>query len=136
MAHGLSCFMACAILIPRPEIITHIPCTGRRTLNHWTTRKVPNLAFITTLGVTTHGILRSHLQSEFFMPCVCPHLLQSCLTLCDSLDCSLSGSSVHGTLQTRILKWVAMPFSRGSSPPKDQICVSSVSCIGRWILYH
>ena len=41
--------------------------------------------------------------------------LQSCLTLYDSLDCSPPGSSVHGILQARILEWVAMPSSRGSS---------------------
>ena len=46
-------------------------------------------------------------------------LLQSCLTLCYSMDCSPPGSSVHGTLQVRILEWVAMPFSRGSSSPRD-----------------
>ena len=40
---------------------------------------------------------------------------QSCPTLCDSLDCSLPGSSVHGILQARILEWVVMPSSRGSS---------------------
>ena len=40
---------------------------------------------------------------------------QSCLTLCDPMDCSLPGSSVHGILQARILEWVAIPFSRGSS---------------------
>ena len=39
----------------------------------------------------------------------------SCLTLCDPVDCTLPGSSVHGILQARILKWVAIPFSRGSS---------------------
>ena len=44
---------------------------------------------------------------------------QSCLTLCDSADCSLPGSSVHGILQARILEWVAIPFSRGSSRPSD-----------------
>ena len=47
-------------------------------------------------------------------------LLQSCPTLCDSMDCSPPGSSVHEILQARILEWVAMPFSRGSSPPRDQ----------------
>ena len=46
-------------------------------------------------------------------------LTQSCLTLCDPMDYSLPGSSVHGILQARILEWVAMPFSRGSSQPKD-----------------
>ena len=49
-----------------------------------------------------------------------PHakLLQSCLTLHDPLDCSPPGSSVHGILQARILEWVAMPSSRGSSWPR------------------
>ena len=46
-------------------------------------------------------------------------LPQSCLTLCNPLDCSPPGSSVHGILQTRILGWVAMPSPRGSSPPRD-----------------
>ena len=49
---------------------------------------------------------------------------QSCLTLCDSMDCSLPGSSVHGILQARILEWVAIPFSRGSSQPRDGTQVS------------
>ena len=44
--------------------------------------------------------------------CVCA---QSCPTLCESMDCSLTGSSVHGISQTRILEWVAMPSSWGSS---------------------
>ena len=43
---------------------------------------------------------------------------QSCLTLCNPMDCSLPGSSVHGFLQARILEWVAIPFSRGSSQPR------------------
>ena len=45
----------------------------------------------------------------------------------DPMDCSLPGSSVHEILQTRTLDWVAMPSSRGSSPPRDQIDVSYVS---------
>ena len=45
-------------------------------------------------------------------------LLQSCSTLCDPMDCSLPDSSVHGILQARILEWVAMPSSRGSSQPQ------------------
>jgi len=44
--------------------------------------------------------------------CVCAKLLQSCLTLCDPMDCSPTGSSVHGILQARILEWIAMPFFR------------------------
>ena len=49
------------------------------------------------------------------------------------MDSSLPGSSVHGIFQLRILEWVAISCSRGSSWPRDQTCVS---CIGRWILYH
>ena len=47
--------------------------------------------------------------------CVCAKSLQSCPTLCNPIDCSPPGSSVHGILQTRILEWVAKPFSRESS---------------------
>ena len=49
---------------------------------------------------------------------------QLCPALCDPMDCSLPGSSIHGILQTRILGWVAIPFSRGSSRPKDPTQVS------------
>ena len=52
--------------------------------------------------------------------CMCTKSLQSCLTLCDPIVSSPLSSSVHGFLQVRILKWVAMPFSRGSSQPKNQ----------------
>ena len=47
--------------------------------------------------------------------CLCAKLLQSCLTLCNPMDYSLPGSSVHGVSQARILEWVAMPSSGGSS---------------------
>ena len=57
---------------------------------------------------------------------------QSCPTLCNPVDCGLPGFSVRGTLQVRILEWVAMPFSRESSLPRDQTCVSYFSCICRW----
>ena len=44
---------------------------------------------------------------------MCARLFQSCLTLCDPIDCSPPGSFIHGILQARILEWVAIPFSRG-----------------------
>ena len=50
-----------------------------------------------------------------------------CLTLCDPMDCSPPGSSVHGILQARILEWVAIPFSRGSSGPRDRTQVSYIT---------
>ena len=52
---------------------------------------------------------------------------QSCLTLCDPMDCSPPGSSAHGILQARILEWVTIPFFRGSSWPKDQTCISCIA---------
>ena len=55
---------------------------------------------------------------------------QPCLTLCNATDCSLSGSSVHGILQARILEWVVISFSRGSSQPRDQTQVSPI--VGRY----
>ena len=60
---------------------------------------------------------------------------QSCLTLCDPMDCSPPGSPVQGVYQARILEWVAMPSSRGSSWPRDWNQVSYVSCIGRWVFF-
>ena len=55
---------------------------------------------------------------------------------CDAMDCSLPGSSVHRTRQARILEWVAISFSRGSSQPRNQTRISYISCIGRRVLHH
>ena len=58
---------------------------------------------------------------------------QSCLTLCNPMDCSLPGSSVHGILQARILEWVPISFFRGSSWPRDW---TQVFCIvGRFFKF-
>ena len=59
---------------------------------------------------------------------------QSCLTLCDSMDCSLQGYSVHWIFQASVLEWVAISFSRGSSRPRDRIQFSCIA--GRQTLYH
>ena len=74
--------------------------------------------------------------STFIRPCVHAKSLQSCPTLCNPMNCSLPGSSVHRILQARILKWVAVSSSRGSSQTRDRIHFSWVSCIGRWVRYH
>ena len=62
--------------------------------------------------------------------------LQSCPILCDPMDYSLPGSSVHGILWVRILEWVAMTFSSRSSQPSDRTHVCYASSLGRWVLYH
>ena len=96
-------------------------------------------------GSSAHGIFQarvlewvaiafsgvSHIVSSI---CACMSI-QLCLTLTDPMDCSLPGSSVHGILQARILVLGAIPFSRGSSQPKE-IGISFVPCIDRQILYH
>ena len=58
-----------------------------------------------------------------------------CLTLCDPMDCSLQRSSVHGIFQARVLEWVAISFSRGSSQPRDQTWVSRIvgRCFTIWV---
>ena len=66
----------------------------------------------------------------------CVKLLQSCPTLCDPMDYSPPGSSLHGVFQARILEWVVLSFSRESSRPRDQTCISYVSCIGKQVLYY
>ena len=65
-------------------------------------------------------------NSPLFVLSMKVKVIQSCLTLCDPMDCGLPGSPVHGIYQARILEWVAFPFSRGSSQPKDQ---THISCI-------
>ena len=59
--------------------------------------------------------------------CVCVWTVQSCPTLCDSMDRSPPSSSVHGLFQASILEWVAIPFSRRSSPPRDRTCISCIA---------
>ena len=54
---------------------------------------------------------------------------QSCLTLCDLMDCSLPGSSIHGIFQARVLEWVAISFSKGLSQPRDHTGVSRIAGI-------
>ena len=62
--------------------------------------------------------------------------LQSCPILCGSLDCSPPGFSVQGVLLTRILQWVAMSCSKGSSWHRDGTSISYTFCIVRHVLYH
>ena len=66
--------------------------------------------------------------------CVHARSLQLCPALCDPMECSPPGSSVHRILQARILEWVAMPSSGESFRPMDRTHVSYISCIGRRVL--
>ena len=98
-----------------------------------------------SLGKNTRGCCRSVLQkistqglSTDCLYCrripyclsheLCAKSLQSCLTSCDPICCSPPGSSVHGILQARVLEWVAISSSRGSSQPRDETRDSYVFC--------
>ena len=71
------------------------------------------------------GVVRNVLCLEYTGACL---VAQSCPTLRDTIDCSMPGSSVPGTLQARTLEWVAISSSRGSPQPRDQTRKSCLSC--------
>ena len=79
-------------------------------------------------SLTSANIIISS-SSSSLMLCWC-QVARLCLTLCDPMDCSPPGSSVHGTLQARIQEWVAISFSRAFSWPRDWSCIFYVSSIG------
>ena len=63
-------------------------------------------------------------------------IAQSCPTLCDPMNCSPPGSSVHGVFLARILEWVVISYPRGSSRPRDQTHIFWVSCFGKQIFFN
>ena len=78
---------------------THISCIAGGFFSDWATREILSVDVLVT---------------------------QSCPSLCDPMDCSPPGFSVHGILQVSILEWIAIPFSRGSSQPRDRTLVSCI----------
>ena len=106
----------------------------------WCSKVQDSLGFHVTVGYHASDLVSGSLVLILFKSaCVCAKLLQLCLTLCNPMDCSLPGSSVHGFLQVRILEWSAMPSSSGSFQPRDRPSISLASyvfCIGKQVLYH
>ena len=84
---------------------------------------------------TVRGKHSASVSQKYKYMCVCS-VVQSCPTVCSPMDCSPPGSSVHGISQARVLEWVAISFSTGSSQSRDQAHISCTSCISRQILYH
>ena len=109
-----------------------------------------SLALLPGKGITPFSASLSHGCLCFL--CLCAHvafssygtspvglvlkLLQSCPTLCNLMGCSPPWDSVHGIFQAKILVWIAISFSKGSSQPRARTRVSYVSCIGRQTVYH
>ena len=94
-------------------------------LSHWYTCHLAECSQLVCGDVEVAGkyeILRFIIKDR-----VCTQLLQSCLTLCNPLDCSLTTSSVHGVLQARILDWVALPLVRLGIFPTLGLQLSPVS---------
>ena len=86
-------------------------------------------------GVGSHCLLPP--RNSFSLSFVGSSLVaQSHPTLCDPMDCSLPGSSIRAILQVRILEWVAISHSKGSSRPRNRTHISCISCIDKQILYH
>ena len=112
---------ACGILVPQPGIQPIPLALGVQSLNHWTARtarEVPPLSFLNSASASSLRATCGLKVKVLIAPL--------CLTLCDPMDCSPPSSSVHGILQARILEWVAIPFSRGSSWFRDG---TQVSCL-------
>ena len=95
-----------------------MPITHYFTFRHWVSTSSLFTLFL-------HLPNRNHYS--IFHVCTLVYA-QSCLTLCDPLDCSPPGSSVHGISQERILEWVAISSSQRFFQPRNQICISCVSC--------
>ena len=96
--------------LPNSGIELQVSCIAVRRFTIWATREAQMI---------------SESESE---------VAQSCPTLCDPVDCSLLASFVHGILHPRILEWVAISFSRGSSRPRDRTQVSHIAgrCFNLW----
>ena len=101
---------------------------------YWSGLHVLSLGDRPDLGIKLWSSVSPELAGRFFTTeppgNVCAKSLQSYLTLWNPMDYSSPASCVHGILQARILEWVAISYTRRSSPPRDWI---QLSCIGRWL---
>ena len=134
-AAGLQDLRSSDTLLPQP-LWTRAECSFLRnthTEHLLYARRSPSAEVI--LASQSPGLHPAHSPVRK-MDIACVHALSdlSHVQLC--VDCSPPDSSVHGILQERLLEWVAMPLSRGSSWFRDQNWGSHVFCIGRWVLYH
>ena len=85
------------------------------------------------IQILNHSTVPLRTNAMLYISCL---VAKSSLTLCNPMDYSPLGSSVHGILQARVLEWFAISSSRGSSQPRDQTHVFCVFCIFRQVLYH
>ena len=137
----------------QPRDQTLVSCIGGRFFTDWSTREAQiscSIPGLEPLGVWSLSVLSNSLWKPTYPHCALDydsrgygyrsqaqkfHLLLLSLVwlFYDPMDCSPPVSAVHEIFQSRILGWVAISFSRGSSRLMDW---THISCIGRWILYH
>ena len=121
---------------------THVSCIGKQILYHWANQGNPDLHFLKwslclePMLIFTCVVIKPFQKIRY---CCSRNLEfgmnnyqivfvdQSCPNLCNPMDSSLSGSSLHGIFQARMLEWVAIPFSRGSSQSKDRTQLSHIT---------
>ena len=117
----LLCYLSTIALDNEHLDENHLLCTFELTC-------FPSYFFLGVLPRITKYDFEVHVYKSWI--CVCAKSLQSCPTLCDPMDHSPPGSSVHGILQPRILEWVAVSSSRGSFWPRDRTHISL--CLLHW----
>ena len=101
----------------------------------WTAACQASLSYMTSLPSLLYMVTGKtiDLTIQTFVGKVMSLLFNTLSRFCNRMDCSPLGSSVHGILQAKILEWAAIHFSRGSSWPRDQICIS---CIADRFLFY
>ena len=104
--------------------------------SHWQNVSVNILYSCKCFGICSWSWRQEPRMGEGCILCCVCLVAQLCLTLRDPMEWSPPGSSVHGILQARILEWITMPSSRGSSQPRDGTHVSCISSIGRQVFSH
>ena len=145
-SNSFTLFFVLFVLVKLKKIIYLVIVSKKSNLIYWRDTKVSNrinnmlpqkcwerqnVYCTKTLSRRCGGI-----DSVVCTLCCCCLVAKLCSTLWDPMDRNLPASSVPGISQARLLEWVAVSSSRGSSLPRDWIQVSWVSCIGRQILYH
>ena len=111
-----------------PLFLTSFPSWSHLDIHLW----IPSIYHYFPPSYFQTVLFSEFLSHIFNCLCVCS-FDQSCLTLCDTMHCSLTGSFAHGIFQAKILTWVAISLCRGSSQPRNQ---TVISCTGRQILCH
>ena len=109
------------------RVRTQVSHTAGGLFTNWATREYISLWSSLCVHIKSQIDRHTHIYTltviKFFK---WSQVAQSCPTLCSPMDCSLPGSSVHGICQARVLEWIAISFSRGSSQPRDQTRVSRI----------